>query len=520
MSYTLTILAVQTPASDAETYTWLNDKRESYYSSDAAAVPVLVKFHDAITRLFPCLSSCADGEAMDACPWSDGPLINNFVGDMGVVGISQRHEEVIPQILRFSNTLGLTVIDEHEGVIHRPQRYRIVLQGVKEDMAVTAVADKLAPLFKRTPAQVADMLAQPGLVLKKDLTQIVAQNYVATLAQYGCVCIMEPSADITSAAAEQSAAVPEENPEQAAATATVTPAAGTDEAMQRWIAYNNTGKKKEVADKPEPEIVNYDDIRIAELADGQKQLIYAVALNFVVISMKSDVIGFFTIAFCLLPVEVMFFAGYLKLAANMGFNNTMRKVIAYGSMVPLVNTFILLAINDEVNRQLKDAGLRPSILGLSAKQRASLNEDICPPPGRPLKWAIGTAIFIAAVIGIAHWRISIPKDRRLDSSLPCAMMGKWVFTGTSTQKILRLDKDGSMQSSAGIMGASSYSGLDGTWKIQDRHLLLQDKNDRPTKQGKPVILSKDGKTMTLIDEENEKQDYMLIEALTPYNCNH
>ncbi|BBB68763.1 hypothetical protein UNDYM_4510 [Undibacterium sp. YM2] len=376
MSYTLTILAVQTPASDAETYTWLNDKRESYHSSDAAAVPVLVKFHDAITRLFPCLSSCADGEAMDACPWSDGPLINNFVGDMGVVGISQRHEEVIPQILRFSNTLGLTVIDEHEGVIHRPQRYRIVLQGVKEDMAVTAVADKLAPLFKRTPAQVADMLAQAGLVLKKDLTQIVAQNYVATLAQYGCVCVMEPDVNITSATAAQSAAVPEENPEHATAT---TPAAGTDQAMQRWIAYNNTGKKKEEADKPEPEIVNYDDIRIAELADGQKQLIYAVALNFVVISMKSDVIGFFTIAFCLLPVEVMFFAGYLKLAANMGFNNTMRKVIAYGSMVPLVNTFILLAINDEVNRQLKDAGLRPSILGLSAKQRASLNEDICPP---------------------------------------------------------------------------------------------------------------------------------------------
>ncbi|WP_162043132.1 hypothetical protein [Undibacterium sp. YM2] len=87
------------------------------------------------------------------------------------------------------------------------------------------------------------------------------------------------------------------------------------------------------------------------------------------------------------------------------------------------------------------------------------------------------------------------------------------------QKILRLDKDGNMQSSAGLMGTSPYSGLNGTWKVQDRH-LLQDKNDRPAKQGKPVILSKDGKTMTLIDEENEKQDYMLIEALAPYNCNH
>ncbi|WP_423024911.1 hypothetical protein [Undibacterium sp. Ji42W] len=514
----LTIFAAKTPASDAETYAWLNDKRETYHNNDAAADQVLVKFHDAITRLFPCLSSCADDDAMDACPWSDGPLINNFVGDMGVVGISQRHEEVIPQILRFGNTLGLTVIDEQQGVIHRPQRYRIVLQGVKEDMTVNAVADKLAPLFKRTPARVADMLAQQGLVLKKDLTQIVAQTYVATLVQYGCVCIMEPEIIVasTSATAEPGSTAPIENTEQAAAT---TPSADADEAMQRWIAYNNTGKKKEAADKPEPEIVNYDDIRIAELADGQKQLIYAVALNFAVLSMKSDVIGFFTIAFCLLPIEVMFFAGYLKLAANMGFNNTMRKVIAYGSMVPLVNTFILLAINDEVNRQLKDAGLRPSILGLSARQRASLNEDICPPPGRPLKWAIGTAIFIAAVIGIAHWRISIPKDKRLDSSLPCAMMGNWVFTGTSTQKIVRLDKDGSMQSSAGIMGTSPYSGLDGTWKVQDRHLLLQGKNDRPAKQGKPVILSKDGKTMTLIDEENEKQDYMLIEALAPYNCN-
>ncbi|AWH88357.1 hypothetical protein [Limnobaculum parvum] len=81
--------------------------------------PILLELHKVLTARYPCLCDCSDDE-VDDCPSADGPMINNFNHDMGMLAISfSRVDEVVPFIIEAALALNIIVADAQTNEIHR-----------------------------------------------------------------------------------------------------------------------------------------------------------------------------------------------------------------------------------------------------------------------------------------------------------------------------------------------------------------------------------------------------------------
>ena len=69
--------------------------------------------------------------------------------------------------------------------------YKVILTGVREGVARQDAVKSLAALFKTTPEQVEKLLATPGFVLKKGITEEVAGKYKAAIEAAGGACRLE-----------------------------------------------------------------------------------------------------------------------------------------------------------------------------------------------------------------------------------------------------------------------------------------------------------------------------------------
>jgi len=181
MTYLLHIVAREVPANDAEVLPFLEQIAGATMS--IAPSQQLKSFRDAILKLFPCLTSYGAGDkAIDNCPWADGPLAENFKGGYGSVAISRRHDEVIPHVLRIASDLGVTVVDEQNGAVHRPQAYQVVLEGALEGVEVEVAATQLAELMNQPLPQMVLLLhSRRRTLVKKGLTRAQAEVYVTAL---------------------------------------------------------------------------------------------------------------------------------------------------------------------------------------------------------------------------------------------------------------------------------------------------------------------------------------------------
>lgn len=122
MSYTVDLIVAPLPPENKAAWTAIMALRESYHEDEREKAPVLIQLHSVLTARYPCLCSYADDDPrMDESPWADGPMINNFAHDMGMLAISfSRVEEVVPFIIKEANALGISVADGQSGEIYRP----------------------------------------------------------------------------------------------------------------------------------------------------------------------------------------------------------------------------------------------------------------------------------------------------------------------------------------------------------------------------------------------------------------
>jgi hypothetical protein len=78
------------------------------------------KFHDEVTKIYPCLCSLPDDEIDDGV-WCDGPLINNFSVRAPVIGFSfSKVEEALPVVGNLALDMGLSVLDWQAGKVYNP----------------------------------------------------------------------------------------------------------------------------------------------------------------------------------------------------------------------------------------------------------------------------------------------------------------------------------------------------------------------------------------------------------------
>ena len=123
MSYALNFLIPAVPNRKGQAWDFLEDLQDRSEDDRAPAHPLLKQLHDVLVARYPCLSSFADGDPdREDSPWADGPLINNFASEMGMLAIKfSRVEEVIPFAVESALALGITVMDAQEEKIHRPK---------------------------------------------------------------------------------------------------------------------------------------------------------------------------------------------------------------------------------------------------------------------------------------------------------------------------------------------------------------------------------------------------------------
>ncbi|MFZ6659013.1 hypothetical protein, partial [Undibacterium sp. TJN19] len=125
--------------------------------------------HAQLVKQYPCLSSYdEDDQDRDDCPWSDGPLINNFGSQMAMLGISNHQDEVLAYVLVCAGKLNLTVMDAQEGVIYGPND----LQAIQFIQKQQQLAAQNRPWSEKTVRDtvlgyVEPLLARQGFIFKK-----------------------------------------------------------------------------------------------------------------------------------------------------------------------------------------------------------------------------------------------------------------------------------------------------------------------------------------------------------------
>lgn len=190
MSYILKIVVPSVPPYNHDAYGFADALLRE--SQGAAPAPRLIQFHDALTERFPCVSSGSYSQIDGAvCPWGNSPLMSAFTGDIGIIEVTARHVEVIPFLLRRAGALALTVIDEQADKVHRPATFCVTLDSIQKHVDRRAMINKLVPLFKRSPEEVALLLDTPKAVLRRRLDHVAAQRLAKTLDLVGCNCIIE-----------------------------------------------------------------------------------------------------------------------------------------------------------------------------------------------------------------------------------------------------------------------------------------------------------------------------------------
>jgi hypothetical protein len=191
MSYELKIVVPPVPPYNHDAYGFADGLLRD--SIGMAPSPRLVQFHNALVERFPCPSTGVYDNAItgEVCPWGDPKLMHCFTGDIGVLHIAARNVEVIPFLLRRAGALALTVIDEQADKVHRPATFCVTLGAIQKHVDRNAMIEKLVPLLKRTPEQVAELLDTPQAVLKRRLDHVTAQRFAKTLDLVGCDCTIE-----------------------------------------------------------------------------------------------------------------------------------------------------------------------------------------------------------------------------------------------------------------------------------------------------------------------------------------
>ena len=170
MSYQMQLASVVTPAEDLDVFPFMNKLRQEAGEQPPSAL--LKRFHDALAALFP------------DTPWADG----HFAGDAGRLTVVRRRKVVVPHVLYIAGELGLTVVDNQSGEIHRPPSYQVVLEGPAEGVELGDAAARLAALMRKPVTEMLALLSGGRrTVVKKGVTRFVAEQYASALREKaGC----------------------------------------------------------------------------------------------------------------------------------------------------------------------------------------------------------------------------------------------------------------------------------------------------------------------------------------------
>lgn len=121
MSWLVEIVAGPVPSQIDAAWEFLEELRDEcdLHEEPSELSQEMMELYRRLTARYPCIMENSDS------PWSDGPLINNFGEKLTAVGIvTSRIAEALPFLIQTATSMGFTVFDGGDEMIHRPKDWK------------------------------------------------------------------------------------------------------------------------------------------------------------------------------------------------------------------------------------------------------------------------------------------------------------------------------------------------------------------------------------------------------------
>lgn len=475
MTYQLQLASVAAPESDLDVYPFMNKLRQE--AGDQPPSASLKRFHDSLSALFP------------DCPWSE----SHYAGDAGRLVVERRQQEVIPHVLYLAGELGLTVIDNQSGAVHRHATYQVVLEGPAPGVSLGEAANRLAAEMKKPITEMLALLSGGRrTIVKKGVLRAQAQYYVDALKERaGCHATL---------AMEQERVVhPKPSPPGP-------PPAQL--ALPKRVQADSQAAMPQRAREPEPDLYagadSDADPRLFMLADGLRLTICATVLYLLAAYFIRTMAGW-PRPFLALGVTVLAMAAVYRLSKGAGSNIVMRILAMLLIIIPLANILVLLLLIRRGKVALRENEIGAGWFGAAY-------DDIVRLRGGSTATLPSTLAGLVAVLGVASL-IGLGRqaaEKYVDELLgkhpqPCAVVGIWESSklGPNGRVVMRDDGNYFVLPLKGQ--EDKVKEEQGEWSVRNRNFVWQvPLADKPWMKAEHIEafkLSPDGQTITMFEPQ-------------------
>jgi hypothetical protein len=291
--------------------------------------------------------------------------------------VVRRRKVVVPHVLYIAGELGLTVIDNQTGEVHRPPAYQVVLEGPAEGVELGDAATRLAALMRKPVTEMLALLSGGRrTVVKKGVSRFVAEQYASALRERaGCRTTL----------AHEAGPAPREKPP---APAIVLAPKIEDKPANVMPPMSRTAAKAEADAEAAVDAAltaNGTDAELFDVAEGIRLISCSIVLN----ALLRGMLAFMPPipkAFCALILVFINIYGIMRLTSGLRFGGAVRTVLLLAVLSPVaagfagpflhwsmrsidsaavVSFLVMVVLNFLGRRRLKKAGYRTGLFGAS-----------------------------------------------------------------------------------------------------------------------------------------------------------
>lgn len=519
MSYQLQLASVAAPEADLEVFPLMNRLRQE--AGDRPPSAMLVRFRDALSALFP------------DTPWSEA----HYAGDAARLTLVRRHAEVVPHALYLAGELGLTVVDNQSGEVHRPPTYQVVLEGPAEGVDPGNAAGRLAALTRKPVAEMLPLLSGGRrTVVKKGVPCFQARQYAAALRERaGCraTLAIEPG--------------PAARPQPPAPAPLPIPATGQLSVQVTLPELAAPAKLATPASPRAPAGAEAElegdgaDAGLYQVAEGVRLICVAVGLNFLlrggIQRMEATPAAFSSLLILSLTIY-----GCLRVTSGLGFGVAARAAIVLTVLSPIAMTFgvafipvpveailaaavasllILLTLGVKGTRRLKQAGFAAGLFGASKEDVRRLGglaegERL---QSTTLAWATLILVFLIFMSGQMTTK---PGPGQLAATeVPCQFVGTWKAVKDGGRHEFRIADDGTYTATQ-LSGPprDGFAEYGGKWRYAGSTLYWSDEAFTPARKWVSNVTSVGENNFRVLDGSGQQAVFLLVQREKSLRCKY
>lgn len=515
MSYQLQLAAVPTPEGDLDVFAFMNQLRQDAGTQPPS--PLLKRFHAALEAQFP------------DKPWSDG----HYAGQAGRLTLVQRSKEVVPHVLYLAAELGLTVVDNKSGEVHRPPTYQVVLEGPAHGLEVIDAAALLAALLRKPVAEALALLSGGRrTVVKQGVSRFQAMQYAAALRDRGgCRATLAAEPGPVPRPKPTPAAMPRAAPGALELTplAPLTPHTPLPAASP----YQAPAASLDV----EGEVVE-DDAELFQLAEGLRMTVSCIGLSIlgavfikdsyslpsVIVSMVLTAVSTYG-TWCMMKglrfgamarnAVLLLTAMTLVLAGSIAISPKPLTYLLIG-VLWLVSFVVWVVLIVKAVRRLRRAGMSLGLFGASkedVRRLGGLDAE-----ARLPSTFLALACFFTTVLCIAGSLTQKAQPRLSIAPVPCQFVGMWEYQKDGGAYNVYMDDEGSYVGFKPSTAEGAGPDFVGTWNVENNEIQWDELYPLPGRSQGGKLTASSESSFSVQDADGRSTNYQLTGREASQRC--